>query len=177
MRVTTNYEFPLQWDQYESDRDLLTEALKRIDAAIKTAEGGVSSTIIYDGVHASLDETVSDALDRVIDWTDTFQIAMVATAGADVGEPLWAYSVTQPFTLPADLPGSEANALAIVPLDMVIRIEKNGVAIGTLTYEDGSPSYDFIADVSFAAGDVLVFVAESTVTFRSISATLVATRI
>lgn len=180
MDVTKYYQFPLQWDQYPTDRDLIAEALVRIDSAIQGNAGGgtgSASNVVYDGIEAKPGEDVAEALDKLIRRTDTFEIAMNATSGADSGEALWVYDVVSAFTLPANLTGSRGTVLPIVPLDMVIRIERGALAIGSISIVNNILTFDFPVEQSFAVGDVLVLTSNNTTTFRSVSVTLLADQI
>jgi hypothetical protein len=178
MEVTKYYQFPLQWDQYDDDRSLLREALIRIDAAIKTNDGGgtgAASQIIYDGAEASRpDEDVAEALDKLMLRTNTFEIAISYTASANTGEILSVYNVTDSFTLPATLTGSRGKVYELLPLTMNIRIDKNDTPIGNIVIDNSVLSFDFPADVTFAFGDTLTFVSTDTTTFRCVAVTLLA---
>lgn len=180
MDVTKFYQFPLQWDQYPTDRDLLREALVRVDAAIQTNAGdgtGAGSKVVYDGEFGLPGEDVSEALDRLMVRTNTFEIAANATGSTQTGEVLWAYTVTDAFTLPADLVGSQATILPIMPLDLTIRIDRGAVPIGSIIIEANVVTFDFPDEQALAVGDVLVLTANATTTFRSVSVTLLADQI
>jgi len=177
MEVTKFYQFPLQWDMYPTDRDLIREALIRVDAAIQTGAGGgtgAASQVVYDGLEAEPGEDVAEALDKLILRTDTFEIAMNATGGANTGEVLWVFNVTRPFSLPATLAGSHGTVFPLVPLDMVIRIEKGATLLGTINIVSSVLTFDFPDEQSFVEGETIVLTSNDATTFRSVSVTLLA---
>lgn len=180
MKVTTFYHFPLQWDQYPTDRLMIEEAFVRIDKTINSIVfdgGGVSSNVIYDGDEALPGENVSEALDRVLARTNQFEIAANATNQSDANEVLWSMAVTRSFTLPADLDGSIGIVEAVTPIDLTIRIEHNGTAVGSVEIVQDAVSFVAADDVILFPGDSLTFVAEGEATFRSVSLNLLATRL
>lgn len=180
MEVTKFYQFPLQWDQYPTDRDLLREALIRVDAAIQTNAGdgtGAASKVVYDGAQGSPGEDVAEALDKLVLRTNTFEIAMCATGGANSGEALWVFNVTNAFSLPADLIGSQGSVLPLVPLDMTIRIDRGAVPIGSIIITSNVVTFNFPTEQVFAAGETIVLTSNDVTTFRSVSVTLLADQI
>jgi hypothetical protein len=177
--TTKNFNFPLSWDKYPNDRDMLREDLVRIDAAIKEiadSAAGSADSISYD--NDGTEETVQEALDQLFDRTDTFEIAMNATTGADTSEVLWGFVATKAFVLPINLTGTMVSVLPMgSPLDLTIRVEHNGVFVGNILIDDNLATYDFPADLSVAVGDELVLYSNDSVTFRSLSVTLLAVRV
>jgi hypothetical protein len=177
--TTKNFAFPLSWDKYPNDRDMLREDLIRIDDALKQVaddSADAADEVSYD--NNGTEETVQDAIDRLYGRTNTFEIAMNATTGADSAEILWGFAASKAFTLPANLLGTQVTVLPMGgPLDMTIRIEHNGVFVGNIVIDDNVATYDFPADLNIAIGDELVLLSNDSVTFRSISATLLAVRV
>lgn len=180
MKVTTFYKIPLQWDQYPTDRLMVEEAFERIDKAMNSLVvdgGGVATNVVYDGNEALPGENVADALDRALERTNQFEISMNATSGSDVNEVLWGMSAARSFQLPADLDGSVAHVQSMTPIDLVIRIEQNGVSIGSIDIVQDVPSFNFPDDVLFMIDDELTLVSEGDVNFRTININLLASRL
>lgn len=68
------------------------------------------------------------------------------------------YDVAIPIDFEAGLPLSRARAQVPPTTDTTFTIKKNGSPIGTIVFEDGSPTsvvFTFASAVSFAAGDLL----------------------
>lgn len=181
MKVTTNYDFPLQWDQYPTDRDLLEEALERIDATIKkVAESGGTdgkgSSINYDGVYGDPDVSVSDALDDLHIATNTFEIALTATDGASADEVLWSYTTARAYTLPENLTGSVGTVGAGGLVTTIFDIQRNGTTVGAVEIFENDVSFSLPTESSFQPGDTLSLVSTGVSVFDSVSVTLLAKR-
>lgn len=180
MKVTDFYKFPLQWDQYPTDRLMIEEAFVRIDKTIHSIVfdgGGAASNVIYDGAEALPGENVSEALDRVLARTNQFEIAANATSQSDTNEVLWSMAVTRACMLPIDLDGSIGVVEAVTPVDLIIRIEHNGTPVGSAEIVQDAVSFVLTDDVTLFPGDSLTFVSEGEATFRSISLNLLAYRL
>lgn len=180
MKVTNFYKFPLQWDQYPTDRLMIEEAFVRIDKTIHSIVfegGGTASNIIFDGDEGLPGENVAEALDRALSRTNQFEIAVNATTQSDANEVLWSMAVTRAFMLPADLENSAGVVLAVAPIDLVIRIEHNGTPIGSIDIVQDVISFDMAVDAVLMSGDELTFISEGAATFRSISFNLLASRL
>lgn len=69
-----------------------------------------------------------------------------------------------PFTLPASLTGSKANATTAATGAVSFTIYKNGASQGTINFAASgtNATFTFASDVSFAAGDILEIVAPAT---------------
>lgn len=76
------------------------------------------------------------------------------------GQPMFGFQFRRDAYLPANLPNSGASFITNPSALWSVDIEKNGVLIGTYTFDPNSSSapegfFDFATDVQFNAGDVL----------------------
>lgn len=179
-KTTTHYAIPLAWDKYTTDRELVEEAFERIDAALNSiadSSANNADNVEFEKPDGST-ESVSDALTNLYSTIGSFEIAAVATSGADAGETLWAYAASRPFNLPFNLDGTKTTVQQLTsPVDLVINVLKNGGTIGTITIVSNIAVYDLPSQSLFEVGDTLSLVATSNVSFQTIAITLFATRL
>ena len=88
--------------------------------------------------------------------------------------------IPRPVILPASLTGSYASADTAATASTTLTLTKNGTSIGTVNFAASATSgtFTFSSSVTFAAGDILKLVNQSTAdaTLANISVSLVGTR-
>jgi len=179
MLVTKNYDFPLQWDEYVTDRELLEEALTRIDAAIKQVQIGSSEAVNvgFDNTDAGDPaENVQEALDSLFASSSRFELALNATGGANLDDPLWVYSVSRDFMIEAGMPGATGSVISPTPITLDIDVQLNGASIGSIAILDNVFTFTLASNVLFLRDDQLAFIAVNASSFRSVSVTIIAER-
>lgn len=86
--------------------------------------------------------------------------------------------VVRPFNLPANLTGSIAKCDTAATAAQILTLKKNGSSIGTINFAGAATTgtFTFVSQVSFAAGDVLTVVNQTTAdaTFADAEFTLIA---
>lgn len=109
-----------------------------------------------------------------------YDIGTYAAGKPAAGERLIGHVVPRPFTLPADLAGSQARALTASVAQATFTLSKNGTAVGSIVFAAAGTvaTFQFEDAVTFAAGDMLTLDAPGEVdaTLADIAITLVGER-
>lgn len=168
-------------------------AVKRLLVITNTT--AYDATVVCDGAASGAEEVVVVAGGTRTVYCDGTQVfGMVADAVADppydigafiAGEPtgdeiVMRFVASRAFSLPASLTGSYAKAETAATASTDFDIQKNGSSIGTLNFaiSGDTGTWTFASPVSFAAGDILSVVAQTTpdATLADISITFAGTR-
>jgi hypothetical protein len=142
-----------------------------------TADGVPQSNSLYNGA------TVQDALDDLTTRTSLgiYDIYIYAQGLPGNSEEIVRLIASRTFFLPVSAPGSVAKLRQAPSGDSVVfTIRKNDVAVGTVTFADGSVtgSFTVAGTVTLNPGDILSITAPSgvNVAVRDLSITLACTR-
>lgn len=87
-----------------------------------------------------------------------------------------AYIAARPWTLPANLEGSQIYIDTSVATALTLSVQKNGVEIGTIIINGSAFTITGFAVTQFAIGDVFRIVADSAATFNVIGLTIIGLR-
>jgi hypothetical protein len=112
------------------------------------------------------------------EWaSDYVRLALFIGGLPDAGERVVQYVVTDNITLPVGLDGSAIYAAVAATGSAVFQINKNGSAIGSITFTASGESVAFATDIDLVPGDVLAITAPSPqdASLSDISITLLAT--
>lgn len=121
--------------------------------------------------------------DQAVDKDVLRKFVIVAQYNGEIPDGIDVLRMVMPVAIDfeAGLPLTRARALVDPTSDATFTIKKNGSSIGTIVFEDGSPTnvtITFTSAVSFAAGDLLQITAPGSAdaTLADISITLVGER-
>lgn len=141
----------------------LASTLAALDDYLPLAGGTLTGDLVLAGdPDAALKAATKQYVDaQVVETSDVYDVAVFFPGtGEDGFQTVLLLVAGRAFTLPASLTGSEGYAITAPDAETVFDIEKNGSAVGTVTFPAGTneATFSFGSEVTWNNGDTLEIV-------------------